>query len=235
MTYRHLFFDLDNTLLDFDRSQVEAFTSTCHAFGLPSNRQTFHDFQIFNHHLWQELEEGKISKDTLFSQRFSDFFKPRGFQVDGPSMDQAFRQTLSLSPYTIPNAHALLETLKQEGFLLYAASNGAYDTQIQRLNASRLMPYFDRLFISGQVGYEKPSIYFFNHVLSQIGNPSLNTCLMIGDRLSSDIQGAINIGMDSVWFNPHQNPHPNPRPTFQIQYLLDLLPLLDPPRGKNLY
>lgn len=225
-TYHHLFFDLDNTLLDFDRSQIEAFNFTCRAFNLPCDPHTFQEFQIFNHTLWTKLEKGLITKDTLLSRRFSDFFEPKGYKINGKIVDAHFRQALSQSPYTVPHAKYILTELKRSGFLVYAASNGVSLTQIQRLKKSHLYPYFDDFFISEEIGYEKPSIHFFTEILRRLDMPPIETCLMIGDRLSSDIQGANQIGMDSVWYHPQSTSNSLIHPTYSIQNLLDLLPIL---------
>lgn len=199
-----LFIDLDDTLLDFQTSQNLAFQDLCQKLGIDYSQQVFEDFKTYNHGLWQSLEKGDLSKDALLANRFPDFFKRLGLNINPAwDMDQYFREGLSRHPILVDGAKDLLETLSNQAYRLVVASNGVEQTQIDRLAASKISHYFDHLFISERLGYEKPHPEFFLQAFSQLTDLHLNKCLMIGDSLSSDMKGAMGIGMKKIWFNPH--------------------------------
>ncbi|WP_235804323.1 HAD-IA family hydrolase [Latilactobacillus graminis] len=125
----------------------------------------------------------------------------------------------------MPQATVLLQKLKAEHVKLYVTTNGVASTQYRRLEDADLMRYFDAIFISEELGWQKPDRHYFETVFQQLGNVPYTKALIIGDSLTSDVQGGQNIGVATAWYNPlHQkNEHKNLRPTYEIDELIKLL------------
>lgn len=226
--YQAIFLDLDDTILDFSRSQAHAFERICHEIKFPFSSATLSEFIDHNLSLWHQLELQQLTKDELLRTRFSTFFAKFSIKVDGETIDQHFRHYLADTVYLVDGAVDFLETLKKQNIHIYASSNGVYDTQIARLSKANLLDYFDDLFISEKIGASKPDVLFFERALKQIENPpTIHTILMVGDSLTSDIQGANNFGMPVCWFNPKKLPLPQHLSvTHDVTSLQELLELL---------
>lgn len=230
MKQLHLFIDLDDTLLDFQASQVAAFEDLCHHLGVTFTPSLFQDFKSYNDELWRSLEKGQLKKETLVARRFPDFFAARGINLDpNEDYDAYFRHRLSHHPILVPYAKDLLDWLVDQDHYLYVASNGINQTQFERLEAAGLMHYFDQFFISGDLGYEKPHPEFFLQAFSQIDNFELKKAVFIGDSISSDMRGAQGIGMTKIWFNRNQLPLDDPQLNidFEVSDLLEIKAIID--------
>lgn len=203
MKYQHIFLDLDNTILDFTQSQAQAFERLCNEIGLPFRDAILEAFIPYNMRLWEQIESGTLTKDTLLETRFPNFFAEYGIALNGKDTDNRFRQYLADSVNLVEGAVDFLQYLRESNYRVYAATNGVYNTQISRLKNANLMTYFDKLFISEQLGVAKPHVAFFERSVAQLREPFDKTkALMVGDSLSSDIKGANNFGIDACWLNP---------------------------------
>ena len=127
----------------------------------------------------------------------------------------------------MPQAHAFLSNVKDRGHKIYAATNGVSYIQRGRLQASSILPFFDDVFISDEVGAHKPSTDFFDKIAYQVHDFHPSSALMIGDSLTADIQGGNNAGIDSVWFNPSNLVNETPAvPTYQVKSYEEILKIL---------
>jgi 2-haloacid dehalogenase len=199
--YRIFLLDIDNTLLDFDAAEEQGFIKMIQSYDLEYNDEMLSQYKKMNRHLWDLLEQGKIGREELLNTRFHEFFRLYDTEISGEEAEGRYREHLGNNSDLIPGAKGTLIKLKQMGKQLYTASNGVYSTQIQRLKNAGIYHLFDGMFISEQVGYEKPSLYFFQHCFNNIQNFEKDKAIMVGDSLSSDIQGAVNVGIDSCLFN----------------------------------
>lgn len=223
MAYQQLLFDIDDTLLNFQSAEKQALTALFQELQRPLSTATFEYYHKLNAHLWAEFELGHLTKSELLLKRFVDLFHHLGdAEVDGAKMEQRYRHYLAMGHEPMPHAVQLLSDLHQNHDL-YVVTNGVAKTQEKRLSEAHFNHYFQQVFISELVGAQKPEPAFFDRVTAQINDFTPQTALVIGDSLSSDIKGAVNFGLDSVWFNPtHKSNESGVKPTYEIDQLLDL-------------
>lgn len=228
--YRIFLLDIDNTLLDFDAAEKRGFRKIIESYGLEFNSDMLSRYQVINRGLWVRLEQGTISRDEVLYTRFHEFFRLYGKEADGVETEHRYRSYLNESADLLPNAKETLMKLKEMGKKLYSASNGVYNTQILRLKKAEILPFFDGMFISEKIGYEKPSPSFFDYCFKNIPDFKKEETLMVGDSLSSDIQGAVNAGIDSCLIHPGQEPAASAA-TYTIRDMSGLLNL--PSKARN--
>ncbi|MFZ8209694.1 YjjG family noncanonical pyrimidine nucleotidase, partial [Streptococcus pyogenes] len=159
-------------------------------------------YKPMNQNLWKQLEGGDISKADLVNSRFALLFAHFGVTVDGRQLAEGYQKHLKDQGQVYAGAKELLADLTAQGYNLYAATNGIATIQQGRLQASGLAPYFKAIFISEQSGSQKPKKAFYDWMTQQVSNYQPDQALMIGDSLSADVQGGINAGMDTLWYNP---------------------------------
>ncbi|VDG22471.1 YjjG family noncanonical pyrimidine nucleotidase [Lactiplantibacillus mudanjiangensis] len=216
---KYAIFDLDNTLLDFTRGETEGVTHLLHKYGVTDLQRGLQVYHQVNQRAWQAIEQG-AERDPLLNRRFEQTFQRMGLTVTDPIVEQQYRRHLDHNYYTLAGAHALLAHLKKAQVTLIAGTNGIKATQLSRLAGSGLDVYFDQLYISEDVGFAKPDARFFQPIFKQ--NPSLDSTntLMIGDGLRSDILGAQQVELPSVWFNPaHLTNETAVKPTYEVDHL----------------
>lgn len=176
-----LLFDIDNTLLDFSAGAMQAMEEIFRAAGLPYAPEMFAVFQVENDKLWARIERGELTIAGLRDVRWQTILARLGLEADG-------------APEVLARLHGK--------YRLCAASNGPYAQQVNRLRRAGMLDAFERLFISGQMGAEKPSRVFFDRCLAQLPGVRSEQCLMIGDSLTADIAGGRAAGMRTCWFDP---------------------------------
>ncbi|MCV3315867.1 YjjG family noncanonical pyrimidine nucleotidase [Pediococcus ethanolidurans] len=226
MKYQNLLFDVDDTLLDFKAAENQALKGLFTEIKYPLTDDVVSYFRVLNAKMWQRFELGQLDRQTLVNTRFTKFFAHFNEEVDGIKYEEIYRSFLNQGHQLEPHARELLNDLKGQ-FNLFIVSNGIASVQAHRLNDSGLTDYFKHVFVSEEVGYQKPRIEFFDYVAKKIAGFTPKNSLIIGDSLTSDIQGGVNAGIDSVWFNPKLQPnHSTVSPTYQIDDLLDLQMIL---------
>lgn len=203
--YNIILMDLDNTILDFDAAEKDSFRKVTESVGLNYKDELLQQYKIINKSLWDSLEQGKISKEIVLNTRFSEFFKLYDINVDGREIEKMYRFYLDNSSTLIPNAEYTLTELKKRGKRIYSASNGVYSTQIKRMSNAGIIDLFDGHFISERIKHEKPSPYFFDFCIKNIGEVDNKSIIMVGDSPTSDIQGANNAGIDSCFYQHNKS------------------------------
>ncbi|WP_124066831.1 YjjG family noncanonical pyrimidine nucleotidase [Clostridium sp. E02] len=203
--YQTYLLDLDNTILDFNAAEIRGFQKVIEFYEIKYIPGLLEQYKKINRNLWNQLEQGTIHREELFFTRFKLFFEELGKEIDGKEAELFYREQLSNSPDLMPHAKEALTQLKQQGKKLYSASNGVYSTQVQRLKQAGIYQLFDGMFISEAIGSEKPDVNFFEHCFTHIIDFKKEETLMVGDSLTSDIQGAIHAGIDSCYFNHFHN------------------------------
>ncbi len=202
---RHdLLFDLDQTLLDFHATERKALGIVLRAHGLMFSDEIYREFKAFNKALWLELEKGTVTREELFARRFAHVLRLCGGDgLDPLKVNGEFILTMSRNGIAMDGALDFLDRVKRgiPGARIYIASNGVTVNALGRIASTGMDRYLDGVFISEEMGAAKPDRRFFDIILERIGEPG-ERCLMIGDSLTSDMLGAKNAGIRSVWFMP---------------------------------
>ena len=207
--HRNFLFDLDQTLLDFHASEYKALCIVLTRNGLSFSDEIYQAFKAYNKSLWLELEKGTITRTELFTKRFRDVFSRCAGDasvLDPLAVNDEFIRTMSVNGVLMDGALDFVKKVR-EGIpyaRIYIASNGATVNAKGRIASTGLDRYIDGIFISEDMGVTKPAAEFFDICLERIGEPRAS-CIMIGDSLSSDMLGAKNASLDSVWFMPSGN------------------------------
>ena len=201
--------DLDQTLLDFHASEQKALGIVLKSNGFSFSDEIYQAFKAYNKALWLELEKGTISRTELFAKRFQYVITQCGGDAsafDLLKINDDFIRTMSVNGVLIDGALEFTEKVKENipGARIYIASNGVTVNAKGRIASTGLDRYIDGIFISEEMGVTKPDAAFFDKCLERIGEPG-SSCLMIGDSLTSDMLGAKNASLDSVWFMPSGN------------------------------
>lgn len=213
--YRWLLFDADNTLFDFDAAEDFALTRTLTHYGLSADAGTKDCYREVNAALWAAFDRGELDQETLVVERFTRFLTVEGQAGDPAEWNRTYLDRLAEGSTLFPGAEALCRALA-ERYILALATNGVPLVQRRRLEVSPLAPLFgERVYISGELGHRKPERQYFEMVLAGLEATPGET-LVIGDSLSSDIQGAVNAGLDSVWLNFRGNAPGTVRPTYEV-------------------
>ncbi len=228
LTYRFLLFDLDRTLLDFDDAENKALEQLFRQEGV-RDIESFKNYYIqLNKQLWLAYEREEITKDNLVNTRFSRTFAHFDKKKNGIVLAERYQELLSKQGQVFPGTFELLDRLQEQGYDLYAITNGITAIQQGRLSVSPLGTYFKRIFISEEMGVQKPSPVFFEKVAQAIPGFCTEKALVIGDSLTSDIQGAVNAGLASLWYNPKGLPLTKeaPQPTRVVKDFKGILDFL---------
>ncbi len=201
MRYPYLLFDADNTLFNFDEANAFAFRSVCETFSLPVSDALYACYKKHNHAAWDKLDRGLITKERLVVERFENFLAEIGSPLDAAECNRVLLEGLGSSVFMMPHAVEVIETLHKT-HRLFLVTNAVASVQKSRLARSPLAPYIEDAFISETAGAAKPSRAYFEYVFAHIDGITKDNCLVIGDSLSSDIQGANNFELPCCWFNP---------------------------------
>lgn len=199
--YKILLFDLDNTLLDFDLAENIALTKLLEEQKVENLEEYKKAYTTINKSLWEKLEKNEITRTYLVNNRFKMLFEKFGNKKDGNYLSNRYKEILGMQGQHIKGAYELLEKLKKSNYKLYAVTNGMQNIQNNRLKNSKITKFFDGIFISEKVGYQKPNIKFFEYIANKIPNFTKDKSIIIGDSLNADIKGGIDFGIDTAWIN----------------------------------
>lgn len=200
--YTTILFDADDTLFDFKRSEHEAVKDVLSLVGLPETDEIIEKYSEINKGYWKMLERGEITKKDLFIARWKTFLDFYGVKdEDAEMIAKHYLTSLSQKCYLLDGAEEMCKNLCEK-FRLYIVTNGYAIVQHGRFDKSPIRKYFEDMFISEEMGAEKPSVEYFDAVFSKIPDFDKDKSIIIGDSLSSDIKGGINAGIDTCWYNP---------------------------------
>ena len=199
--YSTLLIDLDNTIFDFDLGEYISFVNVIKKHNLEYSDNFFETYKRINKMLWKEIEDGLITKDEMSRQRFTLTFRELHMNEDiGPLCGEEYKEELSHRNDYIEGAHKAMKDLYEQ-YHIGIITNGVKSIQISRISSTDLHNYFDELFISEEIGFEKPSVSYFEYVLNHIEEKDKSRILVIGDSISSDIKGAYNANLDALWIS----------------------------------
>jgi len=227
---RHIFFDLDHTLWDFETNSTNALSSLYDSHDLagrkiPNKLRFLDHYKTVNEYAWGRYREGKMTKAVLRTYRFEKTLTAFGVN-DAVLAEKMASEYLEISPYQktlMPGAIEVLEHLQSQ-YALHIITNGFEEVQHIKLEQSGLAPFFKEIITSEQVNARKPSPIIFDHSLKR-GNCSAEESLIIGDNLEADILGGRAAGWKTIFYNPHQTPH-NEKLEFEVAHLNELKALL---------
>ena len=225
--YYCILFDADNTLLNFDAAESKALADTLVNYGIEPDAETVQTYRTINEELWRQLEKGQLRREKLMSERFTRFLKAVDAAGDGAEMNRYYLEQLSLHPdLASPEVLDVLRELSEVATLA-VVTNGFQKVQSRRLAESGVGNFLEDVFVSEKMDAEKPSRKIFDAALRALGVENREHVLMVGDSLTSDVQGGINAGLDTCWFNPHHQENPGKiLPTYEISSLEELYPLV---------
>lgn len=222
--YKYLIFDLDDTILDFKSCEEKALYKLFELFGIEYSIPNINMYKKINNLIWNQIEQGIITKENGLNKRFKLFFKKLNIDYKD-NINIIFSSYLADNSDTIKDACNVLNILRKENYKIFAASNGITNIQLKRLTLSNLISYFDKIYISDSIGYDKPHKKFFEHIFLDNPNLKINNTLFIGDNINADIKGANNFNIDTVFYNPYLIT-PTIKPTYNIKQLNELLNIL---------
>jgi putative hydrolase of the HAD superfamily len=227
MQYRHLFFDLDHTLWDFETNSRQTLEELYHSLQLAG--KGVHDFGLFhkcyiahNDKLWERYRNGYIKVEELRWKRM--WLTLLDFKIGDESlarkMDILFLEALPTRRTLFPHTLEVLNYLRDKGYILHLITNGFEKTQLSKLEHAGLTGYFTEVITSEGSGSLKPQKEIFEYALRKAG-AGKSESIMLGDSIEADIQGAINAGIDQVYVN-HLDLEPEVRPTYTVRSLMEL-------------
>ncbi len=227
MKYEIIIFDADETLFDFNKSEKEAFKNTMLQFNI--NYDEDYHLKIYkeiNSKLWKEIEAGAITQQQLKVERFKKLSSVLNIDFDEIELANCYAKNLANSSHLYDESLSLIESLHKD-YELILVTNGLTEIQDKRIRKSIIAKYFKNIIISEEVEVSKPDPKIFEYALKDIQNLNKNKVLMVGDSLTSDIQGGMNFGIDTCWFNPHKiGNETNFKPTYEISDIMELKDLL---------
>lgn len=227
MRYPYLLFDADDTLFDFQKVAVSAFSAMCQTNDIPDTPENYQLYHEINAVLWTAFEQGKVTKEFVTHERYVRFLAALKLNRNPTKCNTDYLTALGQSVYPLPYAEEVCQILFDRGHHLYIVTNAVASVQRSRLQKCKFKHLFTDAFISEDAGASKPEKAYYDYVCTQIPALTLDNTLIIGDSLTTDILGANNAGFPCCWFNPKRKPAPEQlRIDYEIQDLRELLDIV---------
>ena len=222
-----LFLDLDDTILDFHKAERIAVSKTFRAFGIEPTDEVLERYKAINIAHWKMLERGELTRAEVLVNRFRALFEEYGVVSNATAVARSYEVNLSTGHFFLPGAEEAVERLSKK-YRLYLASNGTAKVQAGRMTSANLYRFFEKVFVSEEIGHNKPSKDYFEAAFAQIPGFDPARAMMVGDSLTSDILGGINAGIRTCWVNPKHLPaDPEIPADYEIEALSQLEALLE--------
>ena len=221
-----LFLDLDDTILDFRKAEYVAIGKTIGDFGVEPTDEVRKLYHEINKWHWEQLELGTLTREEVLVNRFGVLFEKLGKTVDAVACARAYEKNLSQGHWFLPGAEEAVDALSKK-YRQFLASNGTASVQKGRMTSANLYRFFETVFVSQEIGHNKPSKAYFDACFSTIPGIDKEKAMIVGDSLSSDIKGGINAGIKTVWVNPDHKDCGEIKPDYEIEYLHQLEALLE--------
>ena len=232
MKYKYILFDLDRTLWDFQANSFQTFKEMYETFRLGELCNTSFDvfysqYKSINAVLWDMYRQGTLLKEVLYVKRFSltlehfgvgecsDLSRKLGdfYVLEGPKKTGL-----------VDGARMLLDYLHTKNYPMYIVSNGFKEVQNEKIKTSNIDQYFTKVYLSEDIGYQKPNRKIFDAILCDL-RANAAECLMIGDDYAVDVVGAMNAGIDQIYYNPDGVAQAM-KPTYEVKHLVDIMEIL---------
>jgi YjjG family noncanonical pyrimidine nucleotidase len=224
--YPWLWFDADGTLFDYNLAEVTALRKTFESLSLAFEDGYLDMYRDINHGLWQALERQEIAQDVLRVRRFELLLEKLSLDGSPDEMSTAYVEQLGLCTDLMDGAYEVLQTFHKTSRIAIV-TNGLQAVQRSRLQLSKIRDFISEIIISEEVGAAKPHVAFFSVAAARTGSPPKSDVLIIGDSLTSDIQGGVDYGIDTCWYNPTSEPRPDHLSiAYEIRQLSQLLEII---------
>ena len=222
----YVFLDLDDTILDFGKQERRAITRTLADFGITPTEDVVARYVAHSAYCWRAMERGELPRSEVRLRRFQMLFEEIGADADPAAVSEAYIENLSVGHYFLLGAREAVEKLSKR-YRLFLATNGSLSVQHSRMTSAGLYPCFEQCFVSEQLGTFKPQKAFFDEAFARIPGFDPSKAIMVGDSLTSDIQGGINAGIRTCWINPGKPRRPETVPDYELSSITELENLLD--------
>ena len=226
MNYQFILLDVDGTLLDFNACEAQAFKRGFELCGYHWSEEVYHNYHEINRMVWEIHERGEMTREEILVLRFKMLFERYGIQGDPAEFEAIYRSFLADGAFLETGAIELLEKLRESTAQVYIVTNGVLETQVKRLKMSGIENYADGVFISEAIGWQKPKKEYFDYCFERIPGFCKEKAIIVGDSLSADIQGGINAGIATCWYNPEGKVSQNVKPDFEARTLDEVWQLL---------
>lgn len=230
MKYHTVLFDADDTLYDYNKAEEQALLRTFEAAGFTVNEQLMTSYRVINKQLWIDLEQGLIKTQELRTERFQRLLDREKLitPLNTEELSQTYINNLAEGFFLKEGAVELCHKLEEKGCRMAIVTNGIREVQLSRISKSDLRDTFKHIIVSEDTGYQKPHTGFFEYAFKSMSLTGKEGVLIVGDSLTSDIQGGLNFGLDTCWFNPnHLENRTGIVPKYEIHALSELLQLLE--------
>ena len=225
--YKFLFLDLDDTILNFQIAEHTALSKTLASFGLEPTEDVLKRYNRINKDHWEALERKEMTRAEVLLGRFQVLFREFALDVDPEQVARAYEKNLGIGHWFMPGAEEAVESLSKK-YRLFLASNGTASVQKGRMTSANLYRFFEKVFVSQEIGHNKPAIEYFEACFAQIPDFDKSQAIMVGDSLTSDILGGQNAGIATCWVNPDHKPgREDIRVDYEIESIAQLENLLE--------
>ena len=221
--FEFLFLDLDDTILDFQKAEAVALSKTLRSFGLEPTETVLKRYNLINKAHWEALERKELTREQVLVGRFHVLFEEMGITVEPVKVARTYENNLSIGHWFLPGAEEAVERLSKK-YKLYLASNGTAKVQAGRLKSANISRFFQEVFVSQELGANKPSLEYFEKCFARIPGFEKAKAIIVGDSLTSDILGGQNAGIATCWVNPHHKPR---REDIRVDYEIEALSQLE--------
>jgi 2-haloacid dehalogenase len=222
-----LFLDLDDTILDFHKAERIALSKTLQHFGIEPTEHVLGRYHLINKSCWERLEKGELTRQQVVVRRYELLFEELGMTCDAAAITAHYSKNLAIGHYFLPGAEEAVASLSKK-YRLFLASNGTASVQAGRMTSANLYRFFEKVYVSEALGCNKPAKEFFEKCFAQIPDFDPAKAMMVGDSLTSDIQGGINAGIRTCWVNVRNAPsRPDIVPDYEISSITELEALLE--------
>ena len=218
-----LFVDLDDTILDFKKAEKVALEKTLRGFGLEPTAAVCQRYHEINKAYWEALERKEVTREQVLVGRFETLFGEMQIAVDPVSVAEGYKSNLGIGHYFLPGAEDAVKSLSKK-YRLFLASNGTTTVQQGRIASADIAGYFENIFISQEIGINKPDKGYFDRCFSEIPNFDLAKTIIVGDSLTSDMLGGQNAGIATCWVNPNRKQR---REDIRVDYEIESLSQLE--------
>lgn len=224
--YSILLLDADDTVFDFGAAEQRAFYETMEWAGITADAEMHKTYSAINDRHWKALEQGEMTREQVLRGRYTEFLAHYGLDGDPDAINRRYLTALSACDILFEDSMEALAALSKQ-YRLYFVTNGNAMVQRGRFSKSPVMQYITDYFISGEIGYEKPDIRYFEAVFSKIPDFDPQKTLLVGDSPTSDLTGAMRAGLHSCYINRRGKAlPPHIIPTYQVPDLASLVELL---------
>ena len=221
--FEYLFLDLDDTILDFQKAEHVALSKTLENFGLNPTQEVLTRYNKINKAHWEALERKELTREQVLLGRFQVLFEEMGISAEPVKVARAYEHNLSIGHWFLPGAEEAVARLSRK-YKLYLTSNGTASVQKGRMTSANLYRFFENVFVSQEIGVNKPAVEYFEKCFAQIPGFDKTKAIIVGDSLTSDILGGQNAGIATCWVNPH---HKQGRPDIRVDYEIEALSQLE--------